>query len=83
MNIIKPMHKAMKAAGFSDTQTLFFPQPCYPSGWWTATMAGKQPLEGQFREADARDKGFETRYYNAAIHHAVLTPPAFFSSALD
>lgn len=83
MNIIKPMHKAMRAAGFSDTQTLFFPQPCYPSGWWTATMAGKQSLEGQFREADARDKGFETRYYNAAIHHAVLTPPAFFSSALD
>ncbi|MEN8207030.1 MAG: polyamine aminopropyltransferase [Pseudomonadota bacterium] len=79
MDIIKPMHEAMRAAGFSDTQSLFFPQPCYPSGWWTATMAGKQSLEGQFREADARNKGFDTRYYNAAIHRAALTPPAFFS----
>jgi spermidine synthase len=79
MDIIKPMHEAMRAAGFSDTQTLFFPQPCYPSGWWTATMAGKQSLEGQFREADARNKVFESRYYNAAIHRAALTPPAFFT----
>ena len=78
MDIITPMHEAMRAAGFSDTQTLFFPQPCYPSGWWTATMAGKQALDSQFRESDAREKGFKTRYYNAAIHHAALTPPAFF-----
>jgi spermidine synthase len=42
-------------------------------------MAGKQSLEGQFREADARDKVFESRYYNAAIHRAALTPPAFFT----
>ena len=78
MDIITPMHEAMRAAGFSDTQTLFFPQPCYPSGWWTATMAGKQSLAGQFRETDARDKIFDSRYYNAAIHRAALTPPAFF-----
>jgi spermidine synthase len=79
MDIITPMHAAMRAAGFSDTQSLFFPQPSYPSGWWTATMAGKQSLEAQFRETDARNKGFESRYYNAAIHRAALTPPTFFS----
>ena len=78
MDIIEPMHQAMRAAGFSDTQTLFFPQPCYPSGWWTATMAGKQSLDGQFRETASRDKVFESRYYNAAIHRAALTAPAFF-----
>jgi spermidine synthase len=83
MDIIKPMRKAMQAAGFSDTQTLFFPQPCYPSGWWSATLAGKQPLDKQFREADARNKSFETRYYNAAIHRAALAAPEYFLRALD
>ncbi len=83
MDIIMPMRKAMQAAGFSDTQTLFFPQPCYPSGWWSATLAGKQSLEKQFREADARNKSFETRYYNAAIHRAALAAPEYFLKALD
>ncbi len=83
MDIIMPMRKAMQAAGFSDTQTLFFPQPCYPSGWWSATLAGKQSLEKQFREADARNKSFETRYYNAAIHRAALAAPEYFLRALD
>ena len=83
MDIIKPMREAMQAAGFSDTQTLFFPQPCYPSGWWSATQAGKQSLDARFREADARNKRFETRYYNAAIHRSALAQPEFFSRALD
>ncbi|MGB5716150.1 MAG: polyamine aminopropyltransferase [Gammaproteobacteria bacterium] len=82
MDIIKPMREAMQAAGFSDTQTLFFPQPCYPSGWWSATQAGKQSLDARFREADARNKRFETRYYNAAIHRSALAQPEFFSRAL-
>lgn len=82
MDIIKPMRQAMQAAGFSDTQTLLFPQTCYPSGWWSATLAGKQPLDNRFREADADSKRFETRYYNAAIHHAALAQPEFFSREL-
>jgi len=83
MDIIKPMRAAMQSAGFSGMQTLFFPQPCYPSGWWSATLAGKQPLDNRFREADARNKRFETRYYNADIHRAALAQPEFFSRALE
>lgn len=82
MRIINPMRRAMQAAGFADVRTLFFPQPCYPSGWWTATLAGKRGLEG-FREHDARNKSFETGYYNALIHRAALTAPEFFYKALD
>jgi spermidine synthase len=40
MRILTEMHGAMRSAGFTDTRTLFFPQPIYPSGWWSATMAG-------------------------------------------
>jgi spermidine synthase len=82
MNILNPMRKAMNAAGFSDVQTLFFPQPVYPSGWWSATMAGKQDLLGAFREDAAMNKPFTTRYYNAAMHLAALAAPEFFHAAL-
>jgi spermidine synthase len=83
MGIINPMRKAMQRAGFRDVQTLFFPQPVYPSGWWSATMAGKQELAAAFRETVAKNKPFHTEYYNAAIHHAALTAPEFFHRALD
>ena len=83
MEIINPMHKAMRAAGFADTRSLFFPQPCYPSGWWTATLAAKDTLDGGFREQDVENRHFETHYYNAAIHRAALAMPEFFPEALE
>jgi len=83
MDIINPLRKAMQTAGFRDVKTLFFPLPSYPSGWWTATLAGKQELAGRFREEDVCRRHFVTSYYNADIHHAALTPPEFFRHALD
>lgn len=76
-SIIQPMHKSMRAAGFADSVSLQFPQPVYPSGWWTATLAGKQSVV-EFRQEDARAKAFATRYYNAAIHNGALAQPEFF-----
>lgn len=82
MRIIKPMHKAMRAAGFEHTRTLHYPQCSYPSGWWSATMARKNAdLEG-FREQDAEQLRFETRYYNADIHRAASAAPEFFKREL-
>lgn len=72
--IIKPLHRAMREGGFSNTHTLQFPQPCYPSGWWSATMAGKMELVN-FRNRDAEVKPFATQYYNAEIHQAALARP--------
>ena len=83
MHIINPMRKAIRDAGFADVQTLFFPQATYPSGWWSATMAGKQELERQLRLQAAQDKTFDTSYYNAGVHRAALTAPEFFHKALD
>ena len=76
-SIIQPMHKAMRDAGFSDSLSLQFPQPCYPSGWWTATLAGKNDIR-HFREDDAQHKRFSTRYYNVAIHRGAMAQPEFF-----
>lgn len=82
MELLRSMHGALRGAGFHDVLTLHFPQPVYPSGWWSATMACKDmPLSG-YREDDAREKPFETRYYNAGIHAAGMAAPEFFRRAL-
>ena len=83
MDIINPMRKRMRSAGFNDVQTLFFPQPSYPSGWWTATLAGKQLLSETYRGQDAGHSHLQTAYYNAAIHQAALAAPEFFHKAQD
>jgi len=81
--ILKALHQAMRAAGFQQTQTLFFPQPVYPSGWWSCTLARKHGHGFDFREADARHKGFATRYYSAGVHQGALATPPFVAEALD
>ncbi len=76
-HILHPMRKAMKSAGFKELHTLFFPQPVYPSGWWSGTLACKDSL-GKFRAEDARHKSFSTRYYNEHTHRAAFAAPDFF-----
>ena len=78
MHILRDMHEAMKAAGYTDTKTAFFPQCIYPSGWWSATMACKTGRFGGFREQDSKNKKFATRYYNCGVHHGALAAPEFF-----
>ncbi len=57
LDLLEAMHGAMRAAGFGATRMLSFPQPVYPSGWWSATLAGKaNPLDG-FRAGRCRDPG--------------------------
>jgi spermidine synthase len=83
MRIIKPMHRAMRSAGYQDTKTLQFFQCVYPSGWWSATLARKDADLNSFREDDARSRPFETRYYNEEIHRASLAQPEFMKRELE
>ena len=80
MKLIGEMRNSMNSAGFSHLQTLFFPQCIYPSGWWSATIAGKSDLT-TFREQDSANKPFDTVYYNVDIHKASLAQPEFFKKA--
>ena len=82
MDIIAGMYADLRAAGFADLRSLFFPQTIYPSGWWSATMARKGRPIDDFRRADAEARGFSTRYYNADIHAAALAQPEFFRAKL-
>jgi spermidine synthase len=80
-SIIKPMQGGMRAAGFEQLDLFHFPQPVYPSGWWSATMALKNAQRCHFREQDARAKPFATRYYNADIHQAAKVQPEFLKGS--
>lgn len=81
--LIKAMRHHMAAAGFAHSRTLTFPQPCYPTGWWSCTMARKGGELIGFRERGAQSKGFATRYYNVDIHRAALVLPEFMRELGD
>ena len=83
LELIKDMRSEMGKAGFQSFKTLPFPQPCYPTGWWSVTVASKQAGFGfGFREADAAAKPFDTLYYTAPLHTGVLVSPPFVAKAL-
>ncbi|MEO7063080.1 MAG: polyamine aminopropyltransferase [Dokdonella sp.] len=81
LDLIKAMRSAMRYADFSAVKTLTFPQPVYPTGWWSCTMARKGADLSGFRERGAATKQFETRYYNVDIHKAALALPEFMREA--
>ncbi len=80
--IIKQVQEDMIAVGFESPSTLPFPQPVYPTGWWSATMARKGAALDGFRKDAALAKTFSTEYYNAEIHQAALAQPEFMKRAL-
>ena len=82
LELIREMRAEMGKAGFTSFKTLPFPQPCYPTGWWSCTLARKGG-GFEFREADARAKSFDTRYYSADIHRGALATPPFVAAALE
>jgi len=78
--LLQSTHKFMRAAGFKSTKTLQFPLPVYPSGWWTATMAGNDLTN--FRQEDAYNEVLNTNYYNADIQKSSFILPNFLIEAL-
>lgn len=81
MEILERLHRNLRSTGFSEAQTLFFPQPIYPTGWWSATLGGKHGDLGNFRARDAAARPFKTRYYTPEIHRAAFAQPEFFRQA--
>jgi spermidine synthase len=81
LDLINEMRGEMRKAGFTTFKTLPFPQPCYPTGWWSCTLARKSG-DFEFREADARGKSFDSKYYSADTHRGVMVAPPFVAAAL-
>lgn len=82
LRLIKAMRKAMTDAGFEHLQTLDFPQPLYPSGWWSATMASNTAFtEGRIK--DIKTKDFETLYYSEAKHRTAMETVNFLNREFE
>jgi spermidine synthase len=80
--LIKSIRRNMRAAGFDEVLTAPFPQPTYPSGYFSTTLAAKGLSFAHFRKEDALQKVFETQYYNASIHEAaLLATPEFLKGS--
>lgn len=76
VNLILEMRAAMQRAGFTAVQTLHFPQPTYPSGWWSATLAHvAEPPQSW------RTPRLATRYYSEAVHRGALALPPYLLEA--
>lgn len=83
MHLILDMRAAMRDAGFQSFRVLPFPQPCYPTGYWSCLIASKESRDlTQFRVADSAARPFTTEYYSAAVHQAALALPPFVEKAL-
>ncbi|WP_348675163.1 polyamine aminopropyltransferase [uncultured Abyssibacter sp.] len=73
-DIFKAMGEAMREAGFKATTPLFFPQPIYPSGWWSATIAHMGELSAPRSDATTSFAS-ALQYYNPATHAAAFAVP--------
>ncbi len=82
-SIIRELRRDMRAAGFESVATLPFPQPVYPSGWWSVTLAGKGADVNGFREADAASSELALDYYTADAHRGALALPPFMRRAFE
>ncbi|MGH8530719.1 MAG: polyamine aminopropyltransferase [Nevskiales bacterium] len=80
--ILAAMHQAMRETGFRQTHVLGFPQPLYPSGYWSASLAGKSAVPLKPRLAEIDIGVLRTRYYNAEIHQAAFALPPFVAAAI-
>lgn len=77
--LICAMHAAMKSAGFAQTHVLSFPQPVYPTGWWSATLARTDDTPPAMPD-DIGD--LATDYYTVEIHRAAFAQAAFLRREL-
>jgi spermidine synthase len=82
LELIAEMHRFMREAGFAQTHLLHFPQPIYPSGWWSATLAQKSGGALEQRLDESAIAALGTKYYNARTHMAAFALPNFVGQAL-
>lgn len=83
MPLLVEMREAMLSVGFNDLQTLPFPQPIYPSGLWSVTLARKSEAFNGFREDGAAIIAEHSEYYNGGIHHGALATPNYMKRAFN
>jgi len=80
LELIKSMSNNMHSAGYSDTHTFEFPQSCYPTGWWSCTLAGKNNDLQNIRNLP---EDITTKFYTTESHRGGLRLRPFIKAALE
>ncbi|MEM7709128.1 MAG: polyamine aminopropyltransferase [Pseudomonadota bacterium] len=79
VSLISQIRERLAASGFVEIRHLLFPQPCYPGGWWSATLASAGTRLDRFRDLDNL---IPCNYYSRAIHQAASTLPPGLARSL-
>src|SRR5271156_958137 len=82
LELIAEMHRFMRDAGFAQTRLLHFPQPIYPSGWWSASLAQKTAGALAQRLDQTAVAALGTKFYNIETHQGAFALPNFVKQAL-
>ncbi|MGJ8668039.1 MAG: polyamine aminopropyltransferase [Oceanococcus sp.] len=83
LDLIAEVHSFMKGEGFASTRLVSFPQPVYPSGWWSSTLAFKTTLAAVADAGRMKAISKQCRYFNSDIHAGALALPNFVAEALE
>ncbi|MCX8058288.1 MAG: polyamine aminopropyltransferase [Spirochaetes bacterium] len=80
----KRVYKTLKTI-YKYINFVFFPEPMYPTGYFTVLMASKRynPLEVDKILIKEKIKDFNLMYYNEDIHYAALAIPEFMKKKLN
>ena len=78
---LREVQQRLRHTGFDRPQTLLFAVGCYPTGWWSASMAGKGTDCSRFRTHHAG--AFATRYYTTQMHAAARVQPPWLQQLLN
>lgn len=77
-SLLAPLHQGLRDLGMSSVKTLTFPQPIYPTGWWSSTLSSVQADLSLQRVM----QDLATRYYSADMHKAAGVLPPFLQAQL-
>ncbi len=77
-NLLTEIRAKMHSAGFTNVETVFFPMPTYPSGWWSGTLASNNNLLEPRQCPNALATEF--KYYSHDIHRGSLQLPNFLAT---
>lgn len=83
MALIRSVHDSLKAEGFAETRLLHFPQPVYPSGWWSATLAFKASGTAVPIKTRVESIAQASQYFNAGTLAGALAVPNFVRNGLE
>ncbi len=72
-HLVRGIHEKLGAAGFRNRRLFPFPQPTYPSGTWSVTLASAETPLDVFRSIQAKPLLGPLRYYAPALHRSLLT----------